>query len=294
METVVTRSERRGRKRRRIDVQTVAVDGQAGDETKRARSNVLVGQYVLKEFEGNGIFLGKIMYYDGGLYRVDYEDGDCEDLESSELCSFIMEDAYFDDDLTERRKKLDELILKRKNISAMKLVESGNGVERVEASLVSDLSDVPIHEVDSVELDGEADSSSDSCEYARDREFGSDAETPMVPPPQLPPSSGNIGVPEEYVSHLFSVYGFLRSFSIRLFLSPFALDDLVGSLNCTVPNTLLDAIHVALLRVVRRHLEALSSSGLELASKCLWYLYSLIISFLCLIMEIQHVFLLIR
>ncbi|CBI17094.3 unnamed protein product, partial [Vitis vinifera] len=92
----------------------------------------------------------------------------------------------------------------------------------------------------------------------------------MVPPPQLPPSSGNIGVPEEYVSHLFSVYGFLRSFSIRLFLSPFALDDLVGSLNCTVPNTLLDAIHVALLRVVRRHLEALSSSGLELASKCLW------------------------
>ncbi|RVX20088.1 DDT domain-containing protein PTM [Vitis vinifera] len=186
METVVTRSERRGRKRRRIDVQTVAVDGQAGDETKRARSNVLVGQYVLKEFEGNGIFLGKIMYYDGGLYRVDYEDGDCEDLES------------------------------KKNISAMKLVESGNGVERVEASLVSDLSDVPIHEVDSVELDGEADSSSDSCEYARDREFGSDAETPMVPPPQLPPSSGNIGVPEE------------------------------------------------------RHLEALSSSGLELASKCLW------------------------
>lgn len=251
-------------------MQTVAVDGQAGDETKRARSNALVGQYVLKEFEGNGIFLGKIMYYDGGLYRVDYEDGDCEDLESSELCSFIMEDAYFDDDLTERRKKLDELILKRKNISAMKLVESGNGVERVEASLVSDLSDVPIHEVDSVELDGEADSSSDSCEYARDREFGSDAETPMVPPPQLPPSSGNIGVPEEYVSHLFSVYGFLRSFSIRLFLSPFALDDLVGSLNCTVPNTLLDAIHVALLRVVRRHLEALSSSGLELASKCLW------------------------
>ena len=280
METVVIRSERRGRKRRKDDVQTVAIHEQAGDETKRARSKVLVGQYVLKEFEDNGIFLGKIMYYDGGLYRVDYEDGDCEDLERSELCNLIMEDAYFDDDLTERRKKLDELILKRENVSAEKVVESGNGVENVEALLVSELGDVPIQEVDSVELDGEADSSSNSCEYARERESGSDAETPVVPPPQLPPSSGNIGVPEEYVSHLFSVYGFLRSFSIRLFLSPFTLDDLVGSLNCIVPNTLLDAIHVALLRALRRHLEALSSADSELASKCLWYLYLLIVSFI--------------
>lgn len=265
------RSERRGRKRRRNGTQTVELDGQAADQTKRMRSKLSIGQYVLKEFEGDGIFLGKIMYCDNGLYRVDYEDGDCEDLESNEVCNFVLEDAYFDDDLTERRKKLDELILKKGNTSALKVVESGNGVERVE-ELVSELSDVPIHEVDSVELDGEADSSSDSCEYVRDREIGSDIETPMVPPPQLPPSSGNIGLPEEYVSHLFSVYGFLRTCSIRLFLSPFTLDDLVGSLNCIVPNTLLDAIHVALLRALRRHLEALSSSGLELASKCLWYL----------------------
>lgn len=76
-------------------------------------------------------------------------------------------------------------------------------------------------------------------------------------------------MPEECVPHIFSVYGFLRSFNVRLFLSPFTLDDFVGAVNCKVQNTLLDAIHVALMRALRRHLETLSLDGSAVASKCL-------------------------
>ncbi|KVI03128.1 DDT domain-containing protein [Cynara cardunculus var. scolymus] len=67
--------------------------------------------------------------------------------------------------------------------------------------------------------------------------------------PQSPPSSGNFGVFEEHVSYLLSVYNFLHSFSVCLFLSPFGLDEFVGALNCSTPNALLDAIHVAPLYV---------------------------------------------
>jgi len=88
----------------------------------------------------------------------------------------------------------------------------------------------------------------------------------------LPPSSGDIAVPEESISYLFSVYNFLRSFSVRLFLSPFGLDDFVAAINCTVQNNLLDAVHVSLLQALRRHLESKSAEGSQLASNCLKYL----------------------
>jgi hypothetical protein len=86
---------------------------------------------------------------------------------------------------------------------------------------------------------------------------------------ELPPSSGDIDVPEESISYLFAVYNFLRSFSVQLFLSPFGLDDFVAALNCTVQNNLLDAVHVSLLRALRRHLE---SESTKLASNCFKYI----------------------
>ncbi|KAK9279952.1 hypothetical protein L1049_013636 [Liquidambar formosana] len=279
MESSVIRSERRGRKRRRKDVNNVSADRQPDPETKRRgvattmRSRALVGRYVKKEFEGIGVFIGKIVYYDSGLYRVDYEDGDCEDLESKEVRGFLIGDDDFDNSLLARKKKLDALVLKKGYALDTNVVDdSVSGADRVvEPSLHSEMScgGAPTNEDDGVQVDGDVDSSSDSCEYVRDRDSRSEAEILLVPPPLLPPSSGTVGVPEEYVSHLFSVYGFLRSFSIRLFLSPFGLDDFVGSLNCHVPNTLLDAVHVALMRALRRHLEMLSSDGSELAIKCL-------------------------
>ncbi|KAF5937654.1 hypothetical protein HYC85_025160 [Camellia sinensis] len=271
MEPAVIRLERRGRKRKRKDVENVLAGPQPNKQVVEIRSMVLVGRYVKKEFEGSGNFFGKIVYYDTGLYRIDYEDGDCEDLESAEVRKLLIRDGDLVGDLI---NKLDELLAKKyakgKDIVDGKVKDLVNVADRVKASLPNELSNDGDNEIDvQIDDDDDADSSSDSCEHTWDHYFSSEADAPFVPPPQLPPSSGNIGVPEECVSHLFSVYGFLRSFSIQLFLSPFGLDDFVGSLNCLVPNTLLDGIHVALMHMLRRHLDMLSYDGSELASKCL-------------------------
>lgn len=275
MEPPVVKKRGRPRKRRREeDEKDAAVDGKSGVETKKqaveTKPIALLGRYMLKEFEGNGVFLGKVVYYADGLYRVNYEDGDFEDLESREIRGKLLDDNDFNGGLSTRRKKLDELISKN---SVKHGAESTKEADKVEAPASTELPGRPVTENDEGEVDGDADgdSLSDSSEYAKDRDLGFEDEAPAVPPPELPPSSETIGVPEQYVSHLFSVYGFLRSFSICLFLSPFTLDDFVGSLNCCVPNTLLDAIHVAVMRALRRHLETLSADGLELASKCLRY-----------------------
>lgn len=275
MEPPVVKKRGRPRKRRREeDEKNVADDGKSGVETKKlaieTRPIALLGRFMLKEFENNGIFLGKVVYYADGLYRVNYEDGDFEDLESREIRGSLLSDGDFDGDLSIRRKKLEELISKNRVNHG---VGSTKEADKVEASTLIELPAEPVTENGEGEVDGDADLLSDSSEYAKDRDLGLEDEATVVPPPELPPSSGTIGVPEQYASHLFSVYGFLRSFSICLFLSPFTLDDFVGSLNCCVPNTLLDAIHVAVMRALRRHLETLSEDGLELASKCLRYLY---------------------
>lgn len=280
MDVIVKRPRGRPRKRRRPEEENesdVADTKFNNSKTKKwvleTRSMAFVGRYVLKEF-GGSVFLGKIVSYDTGLYRVDYEDGDFEDLESGELRELVLEDSYFDDDLSRRKLRLDELVLKR-IVKESKLEEEKkkaevlkNEADGVESSAVSEMM---------VENDGEqeddADSSSDSCEHAHDRGLSLESEIPLIPPPLLPPVSGTIGVPEECISNLFSVYGFLRSFSIILFLNPFGLDDFVGSLNCCEPNPLLDAVHVALMRALSCHLETISSEGSELASKCLRYVY---------------------
>lgn len=291
----MARSRGRPRKRRRKDAEnTPGLD--AKKQPVETRSLALVGRYVLKEFDGSGIFLGKVVHYEEGLYRVNYEDGDSEDLESGELRLLILRDNDFDEDLDRRKIKLDELALK---ISEKRRIElekkahaSTNEGDKVEVSTLSEVSGGLTIEKDGEEVEGDADadadadSSSDSCEYAMDRDSGFNTETPPIPLLELPPSSGTIGVPEQCVSHLLSVYGFLRSFSVCLFLSPFTLDDFVGSLNCCVANTLLDAIHVALMRALRRHLETLSSDGLELASKCLRYFFFRL--FMSLVDKTQH------
>ncbi|XP_028808128.1 DDT domain-containing protein PTM [Neltuma alba] len=272
MEAPVIRSRGRPRKRRKED-ENGTDGGRLVPDLKRQavgtrRPIELVGRYIIKEFKGSGVYLGKVVYYECGLYRVNYEDGDYEDLDSSEIRGMLLNDCDLDDELTKRRNELDQLVLK---YSAKKTDGTGSSsadlnkdVTGLEAPASSELPGGLLIEHDEVDVEEDAHSSSD------ERDSTSDAEIPSLPPPlQLPPSSGTIGVPEPYVSHLLAVYGFLRSFSIRLFLSPFSLDDFVGSLNCQVSNTLFDSIHVSLMRALRRHLEALSSEGSEHASKCL-------------------------
>ncbi|XP_009337394.2 DDT domain-containing protein PTM [Pyrus x bretschneideri] len=273
MDNPVVKKRGRPRKRKAEDEK----DRKSGPEAKKrvveTRSIVLVGRYVLKDFGRSGVFLGRVVYYNAGLYRVNYEDGDCEDLESGEIRGILVRDDDLDTGLSVRRKKLDDLVLKLSRETAAGLdknvTKSAHEVDRIDSPALGELSGGVKIKSDEIQIEGGDDSSSDSSEYAEDKDMGFGDEPLSVPPPQLPPSSGTIGVPEQYVSHLFSVYGFLRSFSISLFLNPFTLDDFVGSLNCIAPNTLLDAIHVALLRALRGHLETLSSDGSEVAQKCL-------------------------
>ncbi|GAU22988.1 hypothetical protein TSUD_98160 [Trifolium subterraneum] len=267
MEKTNGRSRGRPKKRRKEDEK----EGKTVADAKRqplevAKPIALVGRFVLKEFPENGIFLGKVVYYDSGLYRVNYEDGDFEDLESGEIRPVLIRDEDFDAGLVRRRSKLEKLVAKKSakvaDVADEGLVKSGKEESATGVTSLSELSGGPSIDNDKDEDDGlDADLASESV---------SNVETlPLPPLLQLPPSSGTIGVPEPSVSHLFSVYGFLRSFSTKLFLHPFSLDEFVGSLNCQVSNTLIDAIHFSLMRVLRHHLETLSSEGSELASQCL-------------------------
>ncbi|CAJ1955813.1 unnamed protein product [Sphenostylis stenocarpa] len=249
MEPPVVRSRGRPRKRRREEDGNVAGDPRTLPEAKKEPPVALVGRYVLKEFRRNTVLLGKVARYERGLYRVVYESGGFEDLDSSVIRRILLLDSYFDDDLIRRKGELEEVMLP-------KIAEEP---ERGSSELLGDLS---------VENGEERDETDDES-GGEAMDLGSDAETPTPFPPTLPPSSGTIGIPESCVLNLLSVYGFLRSFSICLFLSPFTLDEFVGALNCKVSNTLLDAIHVSLMRVLRRHLENISPDGSRRATKCL-------------------------
>ncbi|XP_010520403.1 PREDICTED: DDT domain-containing protein PTM [Tarenaya hassleriana] len=281
MEAKVPRPRGRPRKRPRPEGDNAGSNGKSDNRGKRRILEVkpsvpisLLGRYVLKDFDDNGVFLGKIVSYDTGFYTVEYEDGDCETLESRELRQFIIGESYFDEELSARKNKLDEHIVKKDEKKLNSLKSKGaklqNQVNGVDAS-ASGGNPSGGQEVDddAVGLGNGDDSCSESSEYGDGKDPVIESEIPYLPPIDFPPSSGTFGVPEESVAHLLSVYGFLRSFSVQLYLYPFGLDYFVGALNFSGPNSLLDAIHVSLLRVLKRHLERLSSDGSELASKCL-------------------------
>lgn len=238
--------KRRGRPRK----QRRTEDGTETGVSKKHKPIVLIGRYVLKQFPKRAR-IGKVVSYKIGLYRVEFINHASEDMDSGAIRKILLKDCDFDDGLIRRKKKLDEWLLCKINEANEKEsteLRAENGNERDETGDVTD---------DSMDLGSEADKR---------------IELPMIDLPpklQLPPSSRTIGVPENYVSHLFSVYAFLRSFSFRLFLSPFTLDEFVGALNCRVSNTLLDAVHVSLMRALKRHLENLSAEGSKIASKCL-------------------------
>jgi hypothetical protein len=264
------RSRGRPKKRRKEDEREGKPVADGKRQPVEAKQIALVGRYVLKQFPENGTFLGKVIYYDTGLYRVNYEDGDFEDLESGEIRPILIRDDDFDAGLAKRRTKLEKVVAKNSG-KAADVAEKVSGKSGMEESAAGVTAPSDLNGELSIEVAKEED---DGADTEISSESVPDVETAPLPPPlQLPLSSGTIGVPEHSVSHLFSVYGFLRTFSTQLFLHPFSLDEFVGSLNCEVSNTLFDAIHFSLMRVLRRHLETLSSEGSELASQCLRYVY---------------------
>ncbi|XP_008813114.2 DDT domain-containing protein PTM-like [Phoenix dactylifera] len=236
------------------------------EEASTRGGDALVGSYVGKNVSGARTFLlGKVSSYDGGRrkYGVVYEDGHREDLEHQQVSKILMvHDGGSSVKPSCMKRKLDQLA----SLGSGDLKMPPNTRSRNNAPEVSDGAETSSVSRLGSNLSDDADSSSDSCDCARAPASVPSMEIQMLP---LPPSSGDIAVPEEAISYLFSVYNFLRSFSVRLFLSPFGLDDFVRSLNFNGQNSLLDAIHVSLMRALRRQLQMLSSEGSELASKCL-------------------------
>ncbi|CAH8387931.1 unnamed protein product [Eruca vesicaria subsp. sativa] len=220
-------------------------------EMKPTVPRSLLSLYVLKEFDENRVSLGKVVSYRSGLYRVEYEDGVFEDLKSFYLRRLIIEDSYFDEELRCRRDKLDEYIVKEDE-KRLELQNQVNGAEEVPTCTTTS----------SGSVEGE-------CEDRRGPDLETMSPLVLVPEVDLPCSSGTIGVPEEGVMHLLSVYGFLRSFSVQLYIYPFGLDEFVGALNFLGANSLLDAVHVALMKALKGHLERLSLEESVVASNCL-------------------------
>ncbi|XP_004242107.1 DDT domain-containing protein PTM-like isoform X1 [Solanum lycopersicum] len=271
MRASVDRSVRRGRKRRQNYVQNDQVDPNGKKRAVVLRPKAFLGTYVRKKFKGCRKYMGKIISYDTGLYKIVYENGDLEDMDSSEVRVVSLEDDELNGQWLKRKKKLDEVVAKMEATSTKSCVE--NPAEPINGVIDKfEPKDRGIGCSDKLEVNHQgrdSDLVNDLSEYYMEQDLSSGVEVPLIPAPQLPPSSNSIGIPEEYVSCLLSVYSFLRSFSIRLFLYPFGLEDFVGALNCSAPNTLFDSVHVALMCALRRQLNKLSSDDSLLASKCL-------------------------
>ncbi|KAJ1264719.1 hypothetical protein BS78_08G022300 [Paspalum vaginatum] len=197
-----------------------------------------------------------------GARSVVFEDGRGEDLGVNQVQERLVsgENVALGVEVGCRKRKLDVLV-------PSEVEEPASARQKVDGCEEPAAPDAPQRGGSGSDASEDVESSSNSSDFARE-----ELSEPCPPPAQaveLPPSSGDIPVPGECISHLFSVYNFLRSFSVQLFLSPFGLDDFVAAVTCAVQNNLLDAVHVSLLRALRRHLESKSAEGSQLASNCL-------------------------
>ncbi|OQU78704.1 hypothetical protein SORBI_3008G033900 [Sorghum bicolor] len=240
-------------------------------QVKEEVGECLVGRYIGRSAPGHArILIGKVASYDStaGVYSVVFEDGHTEVLGLAQLREFLMSDdnGALGMKVSCRKRKLDLLV---SSGSVLEVKEPASTRQRVDGCEMPARPDELQHSASGSDMSEDVESSSNSSDFTRDE---TSDPCPPVQAVELPPSSGDIPVPEESISSLFSVYNFLRSFSVQLFLSPFGLDDFVAAINCSVQNNLLDAVHVSLLRALRRHLESISAEGSRQASDCLKYL----------------------
>ncbi|KAL6577433.1 hypothetical protein OROMI_011709 [Orobanche minor] len=130
------------------------------------------------------------MLYKSGFYRINYENGNFEDLNSSEVKALLVEDGDLTGEWFKRKKKLDNSLNKDVNAKVL----------NVENTQEPENSGSPLFEVNyDCNSDDVAVCLRDSCENTQG--YGDlDMEVPLVPPPELPSSSGHIGIPEELSS----------------------------------------------------------------------------------------------
>uniref|UniRef100_A0ACD5YKG9 Uncharacterized protein n=1 Tax=Avena sativa TaxID=4498 RepID=A0ACD5YKG9_AVESA len=239
-------------------------------QVKEEEGDCLVGRYISRSTDSKRIRLGKVASYDSsiGVYSVVFEDGQDEKLGLPQLRELLMteDNGASGMKVSCRKRKLDLVV---SSGSATVVGGPPTNRQRVDASEIPARPDASQQSGSGSDVSEDLESSSNSSDSTKELPVEL---CPPVQGPELPLSSGDIDVPEESISYLFSVYNFLRSFSVQLFLSPFGMDDFVASINCSVQTTLLDAVHVSLLRTLRRHLETKSSEGSELASNCLKHL----------------------
>ncbi|CAL4934462.1 unnamed protein product [Urochloa decumbens] len=258
---------RQGRSTAAVASGVVMEQGAGGLQVEEEVGECLVGRYIGRRAPGHGtILIGKVASYDSttGIFGVVFEDGHGEDLGLPKLQEFLIpeENGTLGMDVSCRKRKLDLLIAKGSALDARK---PGSTRQRVDGCVMSTVPDAPQQSVSGSDMPDDIEPLSESSDFSKEQS----EPCPPVQAVELPPSSGDIDVPEESITYLFAVYNFLRSFSVQLFLSPFGLDDFVAAINCTVQNNLLDAVHVSLLRALRRHLESKST---KLVSNCFKYL----------------------
>ena len=73
-----------------------------------------------------------------------------------------------------------------------------------------------------------------------------------IPELQLPPTSQDLLIPDQYLLKTCSVYEVLRHYSILLRLSPFRFEDFCAALSSEDQSNLLSEIHIALLKSIVR------------------------------------------
>lgn len=134
------------------------------------------------------------------------------------------EDEYDDGEASDKSSDLSDL-------------ESGNGADSDD--LVE--SDVDLDgEIDEDELDDQT----PVPFWLRDNED--------IPPLELPFSSEDLLIPNEYVLRVMSIYEVLRRFRQILRLSPFRIEDFGAALTSDEQSNLLSEVHISLLRAVVR------------------------------------------
>ncbi|KAK2433810.1 DDT domain-containing protein PTM [Trifolium repens] len=121
----------------------------------------LVGRYVLKEFPKNGIFLGKVVYYDIDLCMMNYEDRDFEDLESGEIRPILIRDEGFDAGLVKRRTKLEKVVAKN-SVKGADVAEKVSGKSDKEESAAGVTAPNELNGELSMEIDKEEDDGADA------------------------------------------------------------------------------------------------------------------------------------
>lgn len=265
---------------------------------------------IRKNFQGFGVFTGTVQSYDAasGYFKIQYEDGDSEEVDFDEIRSIFKEMGgssskleysarrsnrgrppkkrrRLDENLSEksgtvidfendcRRSELDET-LENGYFGALEGIQANGGCSGDEGrrkGLRKSTLEVPVRR------SARKASSAAKCEdglVSQDDDLGAFGKESILAlsKPELPPSSTDLDLDGLNPFDLFSVYTCLRSFSRLLFLSPFNLETFMAALRCNYGNFLIDSIHFSILEALKPHLESLSEEGSQLASDCLRYL----------------------